>query len=420
MGIEELKSRHGGELALQARIGFVVELARRLHEYGTAAPRLEDVVNLVSARLGLACNVLSTPTSIVMSFSDPAREDGLAEITQVVRVPPGEVNLERLCQVDEIADQVIDGRLDLAAGRRRLREVGQARRSRGGEAGLVASYGVSAASIAAILHTGWSGIAAAGLIGLLIGLVYLASVGRPNIAAAAEAISALLATLIATAVAAYVVPLAVRSVVIASLIVLMPGMTLTTAVRELSSQHLISGTARMMGALATLLKLAFGTLAAAQFCALIGWVPAGTPELGVPRWTEWIAVLAGGCAFAVLFGSPRRYVPVVVAAVALGYVCAQLGGVYVSPAFGVFVGGLVIGAASNAFARVMQRPGALVREPGIILLVPGSVGFRTLSFVFERDVLLGIDTAITLVTLLVAIVAGLLFGDLLVPPRRSL
>lgn len=420
MGIEELKSRHGGEMALQARIGFVVELARRLHEYGTAAPRLEDVVNLVSARLGLACNVLSTPTSIVMSFSDPAREDGLAEITQVVRVPPGEVNLERLCRVDEIADQVIDGSLDLAAGRRCLREVGQTRRSRGYEVRLVASYGVSAASIAAILHTGWSGIAAAGLIGLLIGLVYLASTGRPNIAAAAEALSALLATLIATAIAVYVVPLAVRSVVIASLIVLMPGMTLTTAVRELSSQHLISGTARMMGALATLLKLAFGTLAAAQFCALIGWVPAGTPEIGVPRWTEWGAVIAGGCAFAVLFGSPRRYVPVVVAAVALGYVCAQLGGVYVSPAFGVFVGGLAIGAASNVFARVMQRPGALVREPGIILLVPGSVGFRTLSFVFERDVLLGIDTAITLVTLLVAIVAGLLFGDLLVPPRRSL
>jgi len=420
MGIEELKNRHGGELALQARIGFVVELARRLHEYGTAAPRLEDVVNLVSARLGLACNVLSTPTSIVMSFSDPAREDGLAEITQVVRVPPGEVNLARLCQVDEIADQVIDGRLDLAAGRRCLRDVGQARRSRGYEAGLVASYGVSAASIAAILHTGWSGIAAAGLIGLLIGLVYLASVGRPNIAAAAEAISALLATLIATAIAVYVVPLAVRSVVIASLIVLMPGMTLTTAVRELSSQHLISGTARMMGAFATLLKLAFGTLVAAQFCTLIGWVPAGTPEIGVPRWAEWSAVIAGGCAFAVLFGSPRRYVPVVVAAVALGYVCAQLGGVYVSPAFGVFIGGLVIGAASNVFARVIQRPGALVREPGIILLVPGSVGFRTLSFVFERDVLLGIDTAITLVTLLVAIVAGLLFGDLLVPPRRKL
>lgn len=420
MSMDDLKNRIGGEAALKARISFVVELSRRLHEYGTTAPRLEDVINLVSAKLGLVCNVLSTPTSIVMSFSDPALEDDLAEITQVVRVPPGDVNLKRLCQVDEIADQVIDGRLDLAAGRQRLREFGHAPRSAAYRAWLVASYGISSGSVAMILHTGWAGIAVASLIGLVIGLIYLFSIGRPSVAAAAEALAALLATLIATGVAAFIAPLSVRSVVIASLIVLIPGMSLTTAVRELSSQHLISGTARMMGAFATLLKLAFGTIAAAQVCVLLGWVPRGPIEASVPAWTEWLAVLACGFAFAVLFGSPRRYAPVVVASVVLGYTCAQLGGIYVTPAFGVFAGSLVIAAASNVFARVMQRPGALVREPGIILLVPGSVGFRSLSFVLERDVKLGIDTAITLVTLLVAIVAGLLFGDLLVPPRRKL
>ncbi|HEX7770364.1 MAG TPA: threonine/serine exporter family protein [Dokdonella sp.] len=405
---------------LKSRIAFVVELARRLHEYGTAAPRLEDVVNLVSARLGLACNVLSTPTSIVMSFFDPAEEDDMSEITHVVRVAPGEVNLKRLCLVDEIADQVIDGKLDLAAGRRRLRELGQAARSRAARVALVASFGISAASIAAILHTTWAGVLVAGLTGIVIGLVFNAAVNRPQLGAAAEALAGFLATVIAIAIAVHVTPLAVRSVVIASLIVLMPGMTLTTAVRELSSQHLISGTARTMGALATLLKLAFGTIAATQLCTLIGWVPSGSPGEAVPAWIDWFAALAGGCAFAVLFGSPRRYVPVVVASVMLGFATARLGGAHLSPAFGVFLGGAVVGAASNAFARVMQRPGALVREPGIIMLVPGSVGFRTLSFVFERDVLLGLDTAITLVTLLVAIVAGLLIGDLLVPPRRKL
>ncbi len=420
MGMDELEKRVGGSAALEARIGFVVELSRRLHEYGTAAPRLEDVINLVSARLGLVCNVLSTPTSIVMSFSDPRREDGLAEITQVVRVSPGDVNLKRLCQVDEIADQVIDGRLDLAAGRQRLREFGAARRSRAYHAWMIASYGISAGSIAAILHAAWVGVIAAALIGVVIGLVYHAAIGRPSLGAAAEALAGFLATFIVTAIAVYVTPLAVRSVVIAALIVLMPGMTLTTAVRELSSQHLISGTARTMGALATLLKLAFGTIAATQLCALLGWVPSGDPGAPVPLWIDWIAVLAAGCAFAVLFGSPRRYVPVVVGAVVLGYACSRLGSAYLSPAFGVFLGGVVVGAVANLFARVMGRPGALVREPGIILLVPGSVGFRTLSSVFERDVLLGIDTAITLVTLLVAIVAGLLIGDLLVPPRRKL
>jgi uncharacterized membrane protein YjjP (DUF1212 family) len=410
-----------GTLApLKIRIGFVVDLAKRLHEYGTAAPRLEDVINLVSAKLGLACHVLSTPTSIVMSFSDPADDDDLAEITQVVRLPPGSVDLKRLCQVDEIADRVIDGRLDLAAGRRKLREFRLPLRSRAYRMSLVASHAISAGSIAAILHTSWAGVATAALVGALIGVVYLLSLERPNIAAASEAISAFVATLIATAVAVYIAPIAVRSVIIASLIVLMPGLTLTTAVRELSSQHLISGTARMMGAMATLLKLAFGTVAATQLCALLGLVAPPGAEAPVPQWTAWLAVFSAALAFAVLFRAPRRYVGVVVASVVLGYACTQVGGAYVAPAFGVFVGSLAVGAASNLFARVANRPGALVREPGIILLVPGSVGFRTLSFVFERDVLVGLDTAITLVTLLVSIVAGLLFGDLLVPPRRKL
>ncbi|MDN5925122.1 MAG: threonine/serine exporter family protein, partial [Xanthomonadales bacterium] len=75
---------------------------------------------------------------------------------------------------------------------------------------------------------------------------------------------------------------------------------------------------------------------------------------------------------------------------------------------------------SNAYARLTSRPGALIREPGIILLVPGSVGYRTLASLAENDVMTGTHTAIILVTLLISLVAGLLFGDMLVAPRRSL
>jgi uncharacterized membrane protein YjjP (DUF1212 family) len=406
---------------LTSRIEFVVELARRLHEYGTAAPRLEAAINLVAQRLNLTCDVLSTPTSIVMSFSDLSRgEQTLAEITQVVRLSPGEVNLKRLCQADEVADQVIDGRLGLIEGHRRLREIGRLQPTRASNALSVAAYGVASACVAAILLTGWAGVATAGLIGLVTGATALSAAKRPNIAAAFEAISALVATMIATLVAVFVVPIEVRSVVVASLIILLPGMSLTTAVRELSSQHLISGTARMAGAMAALLKLAFGAVAAAQVCALFGWIPPPVPAPAIPAWSEWVAVPLAALSFAITFRSPLRHYPTVIGAVILGYLCTRIGGAYVSAAFGVFAGGLMLGATSNVFARLFQRPGALIREPGIILLVPGSVGFRSLSFVFERDVMLGLDTGITLLTLLVALVAGLLFGDLLVPPRRKL
>lgn len=419
MAHNELTKRIGGEVLLKTRIGFVVELARRLHEYGTAAPRLEDVVNQVAARVSLRCNVLSTPTSIVMSFSDLAADDDIAEVTQVVRLPPGEVNLKALCRTEEIAGHVISGEMGLAEGRRLLRQVGAMRPGWRSNLATVISYGIAAAMVAAILRGGWNEVAAASLIGLLIGMVTLASARWPTLVPASEAISAFLATVVATAVAASGVPLAVRSVVIASIIVLMPGMTLTTAARELSTNHLISGTARTMGAVSTLLKLTFGAMVAIQACALVGWhAPQGVPQ-PLPIWVEWCAVVVGSLSFAVLFRSPLRHVPVVVFAVVLGYACTQLFGP-VSPAFGTFVGSVAVGAASNLFARIADRPGALIREPGIILLVPGSVGFRTLSFVFENEGQLGLHTAITLVTLLVSIVAGLLFGDLLVPPRRRL
>jgi len=408
------------DAALKTRIGFIVELSRRLHEYGTTAPRLEDVVNLVSARLGLACNVLSTPTSIVMSFSDPGRGDDLAEITQVVRVPPGEVNLARLCRVDEIADRVIAGELDLGEGRRLLREVGQRPPRLRADLAMVASFGISSAAIAVIVHSGWTEALVAGFNGLLIGALSLVPRRWPSFGAALEAAAAFIGTLVAIAVAHWIAPLSLRPVVLASLIVLMPGMTLTTAVRELSSQHLISGTARMMGAVTTLLKLIFGTAAALQSCALAGIVLPGVDPTPLPDWVEWCALFAAAGSFAVLFRSPLRFYPVVIAAPLVGYACTQVGGAHMPAAFGTFLGSLVVGASSNLFARAFSRPGALVRETGIILLVPGSVGFRSLSYVLDRDVLLGIDTAVTMIALLTAIVGGLLFGDFLVPARRKL
>ena len=329
-------------------------------------------------------------------------------------------HFDALCLVDEIADQVISGELDIVEGRRRLREVGVAQPSLTSKILTLAAYAVAPACVAAILLTGWAGIATASVIGFVTGITALSARKRSNIAAAFEAISALLATIIATVVAVYLVPIPVRSVVVASLIILLPGMSLTAAVRELSSQDLVSGTARMAGAMAVLLKLAFGAVAATQVCALFGLVPPTVPIMTIPAWIEWVAVPLSAVTFAITFRSPLRFFPIVIASVIAGYICTRVGGAYVSAAFGVFSGGLLLGAASNVFARVFKRPGALIREPGIILLVPGSIGFRTLSFVFERDVMLGLDTGITLVTLLVALVAGLLFGDLLVPPRRKL
>ena len=415
----------GMPATLRTRIVFLVELARRLHQYGTSSPRLEMAVAGSAHRLGLQAEVWSSPTAIILSFADLADgEEALARITQVVRLSPGDVNLARLCEADAIADRVIAGELDLRDGFRLLRRLGL-RDTRRAQAGVIAGYGLSAASVVALLlHSSWVDLATAAVIGLLIGWITVLSGSRPRLAVASDAICALVATTVVTLVSAFVVPLAIKSVVLAALIVLVPGMALTTAVREISSQHLVAGMARMGGAVSTLLKLTFGTLAAKEICNALGVHARDFALPALPGWTDVPALLIGAFGFAILFRAARRDWWVVMGAVVLGYLATRWSGLIAGsiPAapFGVFLGGLLIGALANVYARYAHQPGAVIREPGIILLVPGSTGFRSVSYLMQHDAALGMDTAILLVTLLVSLVAGLLFGDLLVSPRRSL
>ncbi|WP_049621716.1 threonine/serine ThrE exporter family protein [Frateuria defendens] len=410
---------------LNTRIAFLVELARRLHQYGAPAPRLEMAIAASAQRLGLSADVWSSPTAIIISFADQMQsEEEATPIARVMRLLPGDVHLARLCAADAIADRTVAGELALREGFHLLRELGRPD-TRRAQAWLIASYGLSAASVVGLLlHSSWADLLVAGVIGLIIGVITVLAITRPRLSAASEAICAMVATLLATAVSAFVVPLAVKSVVVASLIVLLPGMALTTAVREISSQHLVAGVARMGGAVATLLKLTFGTVAASQLCAALGIEAGGYPLSPLPGWTEYPLLLSSALAFAMLFRAAPRDWPVVMGAVILGYFATRWGGAMsgaiAGAPFGVFLGGLLLGGLANLYARYMHRPGAVIREPGIILLVPGSVGFRSVSYLFERDTLLGVDTGILLITLLISLVAGLLFGDLLISPRRSL
>jgi uncharacterized membrane protein YjjP (DUF1212 family) len=402
----------------RVRVGFVIELARRLHQYGAAAPRLEQGVGNAAHRLGLMCDVLSTPTSIVLSFSRPDG-DGIADLTQVVRIAPGDVNLTRLCRADEIADRVADGVLAPRRGMAQLRALGRPLPRRA-LLGTVVSYGLSAASVAVLFRTSAVDALAAGLIGLVIGAIVVAGYTRPHLSVAGDAVAALVATFIATMISAWVTPLALKIVVLSALIVLVPGMSLTNAVRELTSQHLASGVARFAGAAATILKLTFGTIAAAQVCVIAHIVPASHVPPPLPLWWQWPALAIGAVAFAMLFQTARRDYPLVVASVVVGYVITYWSGNVMGAPFGVFVGGLVLGAGSNLYARIKHRPGALVREPGMLLLVPGSVGFRGVSDLLGNQVASGTQITVLLVTLLISLVAGFLFGDILIPPRRSL
>ena len=403
-----------------ARLAFVVELAEHLHAYGTTAQRLEGALDSVATSLQMECEPWSNPTGMILTFSDPARPPGESDSTRVIRLPPGDTDLAKLCEADRIADDVVAGRMDLAAGRAALRALSQPPSTRSRWM-LVFAFGLAAAAVAGLLRLPWLDIATAGGTGLLIGLLDLATRRRPQLKEAGDALAALLAGFVAIAVASFVAPLNLNTVIVASLIVLVPGMSLTNAVNELTSQHLVSGTARFAGALTTVMKLSVGTVIALTLANLAGITPQVRAWRPQPDWVEWIALALAAYAFALLFRTARRDYPIVMLSAVAGYLVARLAGeAWGSPA-GIFLSAMLLTAAGNGYARWMQRPGALVRVPGILMLVPGSASLRgMLNLVQQQDVAAGQAAALTVLNVLLALIAGLLFGNLLLPTRRNL
>jgi uncharacterized membrane protein YjjP (DUF1212 family) len=402
------------------RIAFVLEVAERLHAYGTTAQRLEAAVVAVAQRLGLECEPWSNPTGMILSFSDPRRSGGVSETTRVIRLAPGDTDLRKLCEADRIAEDVMAGRVGIAEGHAQLAGLDRPAGWRG-RAMQVFGFGLASAAVAGLLRLPWLDIATAGLIGLMIGALELASQSRPRLQEAGDAVSGLIAGFIAISVASFVGPLNLNTVVIAALIVLLPGMSLTNAVNELTSRHLVSGTARFAGALTTILKLTIGTAIAFKFAEVVGLHPQIRGLRPQPDWVEAIAVLSGAFAFAVLFRAHRRDYWLVMLSAASGYLISRFGGQAFGGPAGVFLAAFATSAGGNFYARWAQRPGALVRVPGIIMLVPGSIALRgVINLVQQQDIGAGSDAAIAVINTLMALVAGLLFGNLVVSARRNL
>lgn len=362
------------------RVAFLIELATRLHTCGTTAQRLEGAISAVATRLGLRCEPWANPTGLILSFSESEPSETRANTTQVIRLAPGDVDLRKLCAVDAIAEAVLRGDTSIAEAMAQL----QALDTPGTrlERGLgILSFGLTSAAVAILFRGSWVDAAVAGGIGLMIGLLYALGAQRARLSESLELIAALMTTLIAAFVATFWLPLSLKTVIVAALIVLVPGLTLTNAVSELTSQQLVAGTARFAGALASLLKLAFGSMIGAQLAVLLQWTPLEHVDfVAVPGWSEWLAVLTAAAAFAILFKAAWRDWPWVMLAVILAYVSTRLAGLWLS----------------------------------------GSVGFRGVSSMLEQNIALGLDTAMHLTLILVALVGGMLIGNVLVPARRNL
>ncbi len=412
MSVVHLPSPTAVETRLSRREAFVLELGAALHRAGAPAHRLETALVSISEQLGLQASFFSTPTSLTAAFGELG-----AQRTGLARVSPGDAQLERLVQLDATGDAVLAGELDLEQAEARVAAIEDAPPRFGPRATTAACGLVSAAAVGFFAGT-WGDVLLAGLAGLAVGLLLRAADRLPALNRLFLPVAAALATALASIGAALVPGASAHLVTLCALIVMVPGLSLTVAANELATGHLVSGTARMTGAAVVFLQLGLGVVAGSLVGELLPSAgPGGWP---LPPGAPWAAGALAAMSLVVLFQARPRDSLVILAAAMVALAAATAAGHWIAAPGPAFVGALAVGLLGNAYARVSRRPSLVAVLPGILLLVPGSVGFEAVSAMLQEEVLIAVQTAFSALMAAVALAAGLLVASAALPARRSL
>ncbi len=405
---------------LPLEVRFLKRYARQLHMAGVPAHQFERMMTALGDKLGFNCQALSSPTSIFLSFQyQDDEEDNRPIPMQLDRMNPPAINLGNTAELYDIGNCLLDDEVSTKKAYAKLKDW-QPKQLYPTWLQIIC-WGLSGGGVAVMLSASWAGIAAATLSASLIGML-ITHAGAALRQGGLEAIAALFSTFLVFALNRLVPGLDVFIIIMSSLIVLIPGLGLTIAVTELSTDHLASGSARLSGALVTLLKLSLGVLIGTVVAGWFGWsidMEHAAHLSAPPDWFRWPALLTSAFGFGVLFSVRRKELHIAMLAAIVSYVISRLGVALGGLEFGVLLASMSVAILSNLYGRLAKQSGGLIRVPGVILLVPGTIGYHGATALFLDGGTNVTDTSLLALRLLISLVGGLLFGNTLLPPRRG-
>ncbi len=395
---------------------FIIKLGKSLHKFGTPAYRLEAHLQAVSELLGLEGYFLISPTAMTFVL----QHDTDQEYNHVARVKPGELDLGALARTDELVEELVSGKRTLQEALERLDEIANKPNAYGPLLTLLA-FGSSAGAFAMLMGTSWNDVFWSALLGFMVyGLVYRAERSK-RMAEMLEPLAAILCALAASGISQLDPHINLPVVILSGIIIFVPGLALTLGLAELAARDLISGTARIMDACMLLFKLYFGAIfgmvvGKAVFGEAIYFEPEPLPQLAI-----WSAVPILSMALVIIFKARMKDSPWGVLAGIVAFFSSMLGGIYLGDSIGIFFGAFAVGVYSNLFARWMKAPASIALLQGIVILVPGSKTYIGLNTLILGETMLNqshIGSQIFLIFM--SIVAGLIFANVAVSPRRTL
>lgn len=387
------------------RYKFIIKLGRALHTYGVQSYKIQYFLKQVAERKGVKGAFMDNPTWINYVFY----EEDDQTYNYIETIQPGEINLGSLSKIVEITNKVLDREITFIEASKLIDEIDQPKTKEHKIIEFIA-FLLSGPAFCVILNTNWISAIASAIACIFIYFLYANASKSDYLSSTLESVVALTSTLVIGTLSVFFPEINISLSILASIIIFIPGLSITTSLEEITSYNLISGTAKFAGSMVSLFKQFFGVMLGLATLTLFTDINQIPTVDNIPSWVNPIAIL---CLILSLLPVFRVRVKDMFLGVIIGFISfyttylLEPTGLLIS----VFIGTLTLVFVSKYFSRISNSPKLVFLMPGIVMLVPGSKAFIGLSSVFGTA---SADTPsnmwMQVAYILMGIIGGLLFS----------
>lgn len=218
-----------------------IDIAKKIIENGGEISRAEDTVKRINNTFGQECRVFALPTLIIAQCGD---------FTQIRRIVPRDADLAELTRLNSLSRSICKSS---------NREISE---SDGNYADIVQRISVFGATGAFSLFFGGNLLDAvfSGLIGLIITYTPYKKISLPLFSS--NLLDSFIAGVLACLPAVFGVDTHRDKIIIGTIMLLVPGLTVVNAIRDMMSSDLFAGLIELVIAIMSALGIALGTAGA--------------------------------------------------------------------------------------------------------------------------------------------------------------
>ena len=389
---------------------------RIILENGGETYRAEDTVLHMARALHLKdAEVFAIPSGLFVSFLDENGE----QRTSISRVYLRGTQLSRVNRVNEISRALTTGDIvpdDLLDALRDAEQLGKHQPS--WYSPLTAF--ITAAGFAVMFGGGWLEILLGGLCGALTQLL-------PRLLPSSDSSSGMSGTLFSSIFCAFI-PLTFRAitgmcitevVIAASIMPLVPGLSMTNAVQDILRGDMVSGVAHCARAVMIAAMVAGGALVGTHAAKLLGLMAqssmtASTLPFILQALLAALSSFVAGVGFGALLSAPRKAILWSGILGAVGYMTYWLGmQIGMAETAAMFLGALFAAVGTQIAARRFKMIATIFVTIAILPMVPGLGLYRAMSALAQGALASGGAIAAHTMALIVMLALGITLGSAL-------